>query len=200
MKKKLGVILGLCAILLGAWTLQAQAAEEEVVEALSKLADSIANGKTAKEVVAASEKIAKGPCESDVYLAMELMSKRKGKKGGVGIGKVGLVPANQDGIEAKFLNMKRRVTTDDVGKLQEALIRACHITASIAATSQHLCPVTKKKGKKDPAQWKQWAQDMYDSSVELAGALKKKDTKAAKEAAKKLNNSCVECHNVFRGA
>jgi cytochrome c556 len=39
---------------------------------------------------------------------------------------------------------------------------------------------------------------MYKSSLELAAAVKAKNTADIKAAAKKLNNSCLACHGPFK--
>ena len=62
----------------------------------------------------------------------------------------------------------------------------------------HALPATAQQGTKDPAKWKEWSQDMFKGSQDLIGALKKKDPKAVKEAANKLNGTCNECHSDFK--
>ncbi len=114
--------------------------------------------------------------------------------GGIGIGKV---PAaiTPDGIEAKISSLRMKPLA---AKEQADLIRMAEITAAIAATSTHQCPVDAKMGKKDPAKWKEWSRDMYKSSQELIKALKAKDAKDIKSAASKLTTSCNSCHEIFR--
>lgn len=199
MKMKSVLVLGLCLTLLtGVWVLKTQAAEKEVVDAVSKLAGDVSGGKDAKAIQAAAMKIAKGPADQDVYLVMEIFSKRKSTgKGGVGIGdKIGAI--TPDGIEAKLINMARRVSDDDVGKDSKALQEAMMKTAAAAAATAHLAPSKVQKNKSDMAKWQNFSKSMYDGSLALAKALKSGDKKASKAAAKTLNNSCVGCHNDFR--
>ena len=56
----------------------------------------------------------------------------------------------------------------------------------------------KKEGDKDPKDWTTWTDDMLKAAKALAAAAEKKDAKAVKDAAYKLNNSCNNCHEVFR--
>jgi cytochrome c556 len=53
-------------------------------------------------------------------------------------------------------------------------------------------------GEKDPAKWKELMKNMHASSLDLIDAVKKKDAKAVKTTANKLNGTCTECHSIFR--
>ncbi len=196
--KKVFIVASLCLTLLaGVWVLKLQAAEKAVVDAIKKLAADVAAGKDAKTVMASGEKIAKGAAEEDVFLVMELFAKRKASgKGGLGIGaKPGAI--TPDGIEAKLINMGRRVTTSDMKNAKE-LKEMADITAAGGATTYHLAPSKVKKNAAKLAKWQKAAKDMYEQGIALSKARKAEDKVAAKAAAKKLNLACVSCHNDFR--
>jgi hypothetical protein len=97
------------------------------------------------------------------------------------------------------LNLDKRAPAKTVldghgGELE----RMAYISAAIAEIAIFKCPVQKKQKDKDPKAWKQWSEDMRDSSLELAEAFKAKNASAIKKAGKKLNDSCTNCHGVFR--
>jgi hypothetical protein len=47
-------------------------------------------------------------------------------------------------------------------------------------------------------EWQSLADQMRDSAVDLAVAVKAKDGKTAYQAVMRLNGSCNQCHKVFR--
>jgi hypothetical protein len=53
------------------------------------------------------------------------------------------------------------------------------------------------KVKKAPDLWKKYAEDMRKQGLELAGAVRAKDGKAAWNALNNLNGSCSACHKKF---
>jgi cytochrome c556 len=55
-----------------------------------------------------------------------------------------------------------------------------------------------KQGEKDPAKWKKWTEEMGKSALELAKEIKAGDAMKVKAAATTLDNSCKNCHGVFR--
>jgi hypothetical protein len=71
----------------------------------------------------------------------------------------------------------------------------------IAAISQPTTAmVPAAAGKKNPADWLKFAKDMGDEAVAAAELARKPkpDTKAVKAAVKKLEATCVSCHDKFR--
>ena len=104
-----------------------------------------------------------------------------------------------DGIEAFIINLEKRAPPKAALDKQGAdLERMAYISAAIAEIAIYKCPVEKKQKDKDPVKWKQWSEEMRDASLELADAFKAKDAAAIKKAGKKLNDSCTNCHGVFR--
>lgn len=194
--KKFSLILGISFLLLMSLTLidtkAAFYAEEEIVELVDKQAKSLSGSKAKdEEILKAAEK--KAEDAEEAFLIMEIMSKRRGKKGGVGIGAPGKY--EPDGIEAYLINLRKRVPDDVLGN--KDFVEMADRVAAIASYNYHLGPKT-KKGRKDPKDWKKWSADMLKGARELSAAVKAKDAAAVKTAAKALNTSCVECHNVFR--
>jgi hypothetical protein len=114
----------------------------------------------------------------------------KADEGGLAIGKF-------PGIEAKLINMSRRVREADFKKEAKDVERMANVITAISEVAIHKKP-TKKSGKKDPKDWETWAKEMRENSIALSDAASKKDAKAAGEAAKKLYGSCTSCHGVFK--
>jgi hypothetical protein len=117
--------------------------------------------------------------------------------GGEGIGaKPGAI--KPDCIEIKIQYLGKRVPPTELKNDGTALQRMAYLTAAIAEVAQNKCPVEKKTGEKDPAKWKKWTEDMRESALELAKAVKAADAAAVKKTAFRLDNTCRECHGVFR--
>jgi hypothetical protein len=129
---------------------------------------------------------------------MHMFSPRKPDgSGGEGIGaKPGAI--KPDCIEVKIQYLGKRVVAAELKNEKAAFQRMAYITAAIAEIVLNKCPVEKKMGEKDPAKWKKWTEDMRDSALELAKAVKADDAAAVKKTAFKLDNTCRECHGVFR--
>jgi cytochrome c556 len=162
---------------------KAQAAVNKVADAIQKKDDD------------AAKKDAAG-VKSDLDSVMEALKQRA--QGGLGIGAKagGFTP---DHIEGAWVNFEKRLPPPKVLEdKNDDLVRAAYVTAAIALIAKDRCPVKKKTGDKDPEKWKQWSDDMYKSSIDLAEALKAKKATDIKAAAKKLNDSCAACHSPFR--
>ena len=133
----------------------------------------------------------------DVMSAFSLRSEKG--KGGVGIGDTpgAITP---DGIEKKVQDLaeKKPLTPKALDKQAKALERAGYIAAAVAIAVQDRPPVKEKEGDKDPNDWKKWAGEMHQAAREFAAAAKAKNPKLVKEAATKLNDSCIRCHKVFK--
>ncbi len=50
---------------------------------------------------------------------------------------------------------------------------------------------------KQPEQWREWTVEMQQSAIQLALASRESDEAAILAAARRLNTSCVKCHEVF---
>ncbi|MBM4097499.1 MAG: cytochrome c [Planctomycetes bacterium] len=120
-------------------------------------------------------------------------------KGGFGVGaKAGLVPANQDGIEAVLPNLQKKgVAKSDEAKMAEPLTELAHRVAAIAAVTAHMGP-EKDQGVKTKKKWAEFNEMMKEGAESLASAIKEKKWADVKKAAGKMNSSCSECHSVFR--
>jgi cytochrome c556 len=161
-------------------------------EAIHKIADALEKGDTAAAKSQAKAVADKNELED----VMHLFALRKVK--GEGIGPKPGPNANQDGIEAKIMGLSKRVPPQELKTDAAALQRAAYITAAIAEIAQNKCPVEKKTGEKDPAQWKKWSAEMHTAALDLAKAVKAADAMAVKKAAGRLDGTCRSCHGVFR--
>jgi hypothetical protein len=208
MMKMRGVILAAALILASGFSLLALDDEDDkpprpeikvAATAIQKLADDAGKKDWAAMSRAGSE-VAKNNELGYVMTVFKLrkVSLKQGVIGGVGIGKEP-TKTTQDGIDAKLRSLTKTALTPVVlAKEQADLIRMAEITATVAGTAIHQCPVDTKQDKMDPAKWKVWSKDMYESSQELIKALKAKKPGDVKTAANKLYTSCNECHTAFR--
>ena len=113
-------------------------------------------------------------------------------------GKAGLVPANQDGIEAFLPTLsKKGLAPADAGKLGDPILEMANRVLAIAEVSDHLWPESKESAK-SKKKWLELNQMMKDGAKDLAEAVSSKNYAGVKKAAAKLNTSCSECHSSFR--
>jgi hypothetical protein len=119
--------------------------------------------------------------------------------GGLGIGEAPNT-IKPDGMERKIQKLSNdpALSPGVLGREGPALARMAEVTAAIASVAVHHCPVQAKKDEKDPARWKELCQEMHKSAQELARAARAGDPAAVKTAARGLNNTCVQCHSIFR--
>ncbi len=131
-------------------------------------------------------KIAKG---TDVEVIMELL--KLSKKGGLGVGK-GVT--KNDGIEKKLQEIARDApAASDMANLE----LMGYDIAAVALMTHAKAPAS-DKGKKSKKDWVSWSNDMKEHGIALAAAAKKKGPAEVKMAATKVNQSCNNCHSVFR--
>ncbi len=116
---------------------------------------------------------------------------KKKDKGGLDYG--GMPTA---GIEAKMQQLGRDVP-GNVAKEAAALEQAGYDIAAIALVTKNMAPAKDMGGKK-VSDFKKWADDMYDSGLEIAKAAKGGGGQNVKTAAAKVNASCNSCHSKFR--
>jgi hypothetical protein len=157
-----------------------------------KIADDLAKSDTGKARDAAKSVADK----NELADVMHMFSPRTAKGEGVGPKPGAIKP---DGIEAKLYSMTKRVAPAELKNDGEALERMAYITAAIAEIAGHKAP-KEKKGEMDPAKWKQWSEEMHKSALDLAKEIKAGDPMKVKAAATKLDNTCKNCHGVFRDA
>jgi len=188
------VLMSLC-LLLGPNTSRA-AIEDNVKEALDKIADALEKGDNAtakKEATALAKKI------DELNDVMHAFKPRNAKKGVKGIGwgsKKGVV--TPDAIEQKLVAIGRDgIAAGDLKKEGEALAKGGWHIAAIAEVTIARAP-DKDMGKKKVADWMKWSQDMKEAAVEFAKAAKTGSAADVKTATNKLNNSCNNCHPIFR--
>jgi hypothetical protein len=162
---------------------------------IRKIADLFEQGDLAG--AKAQAKASAGKIE-DLEEVMNLFALRKADgKGGEGIGpKPGAI--KPDGIEAKLQNLTKRVLPNELKNDNAALQRMAYIAAAIAEIAQSKCPVDKKMGEKDPAEWKKWSEEMSASALELAKSIKAGNATDVKKVALRLDGTCRNCHGVFR--
>jgi len=118
-------------------------------------------------------------------------------KGGLGVGPTAgaITP---DGIEAKLQGLqKKEADKADLAKNGKAYATIGEVSLILAEISEALTPKD-KKGEKDPKKWKEFVEKMRQGSKDLIVTSNKGDAKGLKLAAKNLNDSCVECHSIFR--
>src|SRR5258708_18946584 len=177
-----GMVLGL-----GVLATVGSAADDEAKEArdaVMKIAGLVEKGKMAD-----AKKEGAG-VKSELEDVMNLMLPRKDNgKGGVGIGaKPGAIMP--DGIEKKLQDLEK--TAPKAGEAKE-LEKAAYIMIAIAVASEGKVP----KGKK-PGPWKKYNADFEKQAQDFLAASKKGDAKGIQDAAKKLNNACISCHNDYK--
>ena len=159
----------------------------------------------AKEVNAAvSKMVGKNPDAKAIaelakkYSLDELMHVFKFRdKGGLGVGETAgaITP---DGIEAKLQGLqKKEADKADLAKNGKAYATIGEVSLILAEISEAHTPKD-KKGEKDPKKWKEFVEKMRMGSKDLITASNKSDAKGLKKAAKELNDSCIECHGIFR--
>jgi hypothetical protein len=191
MRTQARLLLVTFAVLCGLWTLRA-ADPKDAKAGVLQVAD-LFQKKDNDAAKKAAADFAKGADLDDVMGLLKLRAKK-----GLGVGpKPG--PPRSDGIEAFILNLDKRAPAKAVLEKQGPdFERAAYVSAAIGEIAIYKCPVEKKQKDKDPVKWKQWSEDMRDASLELADAFKAKDASAIKKAGRKLNDSCTNCHGVFR--
>jgi hypothetical protein len=190
------LFLGLCLFLAAGYS--ALAADKEAADAVAKQAEDVAKGKDWASLVKQGQPMAKKVELEQVMHLMKLRKPDDEKRSGLGVGaKPGAI--TPDGIEAKIINMsKAPMPAARLQKEQEALIQLAERTAAIASIGIHQCPVQAPMGQKTPAKWKELMEDMHKSSEQLIKALKDKNPAKVKEAARRLNANCNDCHAIFR--
>jgi hypothetical protein len=145
------------------------------------------------EAKKAAEAFGKGKEVHDLASLFRLRTKK-----GVGIG---LTPGllKPDGIEQFIgqLDSDKSIDAKLLQKHADDVARAFYLTAAIGEAHRSHCPVKQKQGKKDPKDWDRWCLQLRDSAYELAKVVHENPTQV-KAVAKRVNNACFSCHDVFR--
>jgi hypothetical protein len=130
---------------------------------------------------------------------MKLMKPKS--KNGISIGKL-VSAGHKDSIELLIrdyaINDRNGPTKKEVTNYNDDLIRAIKVVAAIAEMTPSWAPTKDLPGGKTKAKWKSLTEDMKKGSADLLAAIKAKDDKAVATSARKLNESCADCHKIFR--
>ena len=198
MRKKYVMVLGIgVALVAGVGMLSVRAVEEApAAPDVQKLADQ-AGKKDWAELSKEGQTISKKYNDLIDVMGVFKMRKKDGKgTSGLGVGKVpgAILP---DGIEAKILNLSKRVQPTDLQKAAD-LKRMAEVAAAVAGIAVHMPNDDAKKSKETTKKWQDYSKDMHDASKDLIKSLDGKNPAQIKEAALKLQNACTACHNDFR--
>jgi len=122
------------------------------------------------------------------------------ENGGLGYG---VKPDDKSGIEAKLIALQRGDRGPSVAtikKEKESLIKLAHLNIAMAEIARPHFPGPKKvEGKTyGKTEWEKWLADQKKHSKELLAAIEKNDGMAVNKAAKKVFESCTECHSAFK--
>jgi len=198
MTKKYAMVLGIgVALAAGVGVLSVRAVDEApAAPDVKKLADG-AGKKDWADLSKEGQKIATKYNDLLDVMSVFKLRKKEGKGvSGLGVGNQpgAIVP---DGIEAKILNLSKRVQPADLGKAAD-LKRMAEISAAVAGIAVHMPNDDAKKTKEATKKWQDYSKDMHDASKDLIKSLDGKNPAQVKEAALKLQNACTACHNDFR--
>jgi len=192
-KYALGVAVG--AALVVVTVSLAQAPNPAVVAARKDILDvakAVEDGKGNKAIQAKAKAIKnKGVDLEDLMAVFKTQ-----QKGGLGFG---ARPAGNSGIELKIAELQRNARGPALAALKkdgEDLVKMAYVAQAMAEiTRPHFAKPMNGKGKKD---WDNWLDDQEKASRDLIAAVKAANPKAVALAAKKLQDSCTECHAAFR--
>ena len=149
-----------------------------------------------KKDTAGAEKAAQALAKKveDIVEVMDLFKPRS--KGGIGVGaKAGAVVP--DGIEQFLLKIGRDTPTAKEMKDTAALTRMAYVSGAIAEVAHAKVP-DKDLGKKTRKAWMGYSKEFRESWSDMVTAAKGKSAAQVKTAAVKMNNSCANCHGVFK--
>jgi hypothetical protein len=181
-------VVGLVLLLAGTGS---AGGEKALADKILKIADLIAKGDNAKAQQEAKA-VAKNTEVEDI---MHLFRPRKKKGIGVGEKEGAITP---DGIEQLILSVGRdEPSRAMVTKDAKALERVGYVSAAIGEFAIAK-PPEKDVGEKKVSKWLQWSKEMRDAAVAFAKSAKTQSPAAVHKAAMKLNDSCNNCHTVFR--
>lgn len=186
-----GWMMGLVAVGLGLGTLGA-ADSKELIGDVKKVSDLFEKKDNAGAKKAAEEFAKKKLGMDDL---MHLFALRT--KGGIGVGhKAGAV--TPDGLEKKVMELaKKAMPEKQLADESQALAEMGYSIAALSEIAVAMAPA-KDDGKKKKKDWITWSEEMRDASLALATAAKDKKPDDLRKAAKKTDDACVKCHDVFR--
>jgi hypothetical protein len=162
-----------------------------------------ANNKANDDIVDLAKEIEKGADEKAVAKKVAeikknheelgtIMTAYKPKaKGGIGYGEKGV------SIEIKLGDMEknRGIAPATLKKEEAELVKMAYVNIAIAEIAK---AYPQKKGGKGEKEWNKHNDDQKKAAMELIAAIKGGEQNAVKNAAKKLNAACYDCHGNFR--
>jgi len=162
---------------------------KEAMDAARKVVMANLNGITPD----AAAKLAK---EHKIDATMKLM--KPVSKHGISIGAL-TKAMHKDSIELLIRDYAiMGPTKAEVEKYNDDLVKSIQVVGVIAEMTPTWTPLKDGPMGKTKDKWKALTEDMKKGSAELIAAAKAKDEKAVATAAKKLNESCAQCHKIFR--
>lgn len=100
---------------------------------------------------------------------------------------------NLNGIEALISKLAtKKLSDDNLAKVEKELPNLGYRLAVVASITHEFTP------KKEVEKWRDLSRDMRDASIAMAESASKKNGDGVLKAAMALENSCVECHSVFK--
>src|SRR5262249_52422121 len=102
------------------------------------------------------------------------------------------------GIEMKIIELQRnaRGPAAALKKDSEDLVKMAYVTLAMAEITRPY--FTKPQNGKGNKEWQKWLDDQKQASIDLITAGKAQNGKAVAQAARKMLDSCTECHSAFR--
>ena len=100
---------------------------------------------------------------------------------------------NLNGIEALISKLAaKKLSDDNLAKVEKELPNLGYRLAVVASITHEFTPT------KEVEKWRDLSHDMRAASLALADAAVKKNGDGVLTAARAIENSCVECHSVFK--
>src|SRR5947209_7069918 len=166
--------------------------EKAIQAAVLKIAAAVEKNDTAaakKDAAALAKKV------SEIDEVMNVFKLRKKK--GLGVGqKAGAV--TPDGIEQKLIVLGRDAPPQAQLDREAASLEKMAYVAAAVAEFALAKPPEKDMGKKTRKEWTHLSTEMRQASVQLAEAVKTKNSTSVRLAADKLNTTCNTCHSIFK--
>ncbi len=100
---------------------------------------------------------------------------------------------NLNGIEALLSSLAgKKLNDENMAKVSKELPLLAYRLAAVGSITHELTP------KKDVAKWREFSIVMRDESIKLAEGASKKNADEILRAATAVENSCIDCHSVFK--
>jgi hypothetical protein len=100
---------------------------------------------------------------------------------------------NLNGIEAFIGALSgKKLSDENLAKVEKELPNLAYRVAVIGAITHEFAP------DKNSGQWRELSLQMRDASIAMAEAAGKKNAEGIWKAAQSLENSCTQCHTVFK--